>query len=630
MSFSLSIGSLYILRLPVELCLKKTLQRIVNIVSCCVRSASTQRHVIQYRNSIYKKPFLKKLRQIASLFSTQESISSSASASNDESISSSAYFLSLHSCSALISESASIVYSALATPSEHLISNFAIQSNSILGSSETPTSVRDFAVESASISTPGSIKDSTLDSVSASIAALSKDSPLDLASCLNVKLCTCVSSDPPCVSAISTSSASPPTSAEGSASAPVSSSSSRKCVGGDENNKYQQEKTYEEVSQDGFFEANHNLAPPGSDGDDNGESHENPSHVVRSFQTQPVSNNQPVIVEFPVKHFWKIAKQQNDLESSEMGRCRGFYYRLLIHPKGTAGTDSEASHLSVFLEAVRQDWFPDDWVFPNVRFELTVVNFRDPKQNVTSWAHWSFSNDAASRGWQKMLSHSRLNRLSGFVDDEGTVLIRGKAEPPYDALWSHASFYKSKNVWVPMNRAFISNDMISSHYEGSIVNSLNLHKSSTSQKKNVATTPWVDLSQEKITEQHEKDTQPSSFVFEKDIYLAQHFCDQVVPVLRVVLHADCVAYFLLILYFLKEFRREIFLWNTCHTAPQDDSLCSRFEGMSNDSHPATLPIIESLQSVFASLQLYPLVQSLRQLSTMTDQSKMTAEDTQLC
>ncbi|EDO06844.1 uncharacterized protein BBOV_IV004830 [Babesia bovis T2Bo] len=152
-------------------------------------------------------------------------------------------------------------------------------------------------------------------------------------------------------------------------------------------------------------------------------------------------------VEFAVRSFWRLAKTQNDVESPMEGHCRGFYYKLLLHPRGTAGTDSEASHLSVFVEASVQDWYPQYWVFPNVRFELTVVNFKDPKQSVTSWAHWSFSSDATSRGWQKMISHSRLTKASGFMDEDGTVLVRGKAEPPYSMLWSNSPLYHPQMMW---------------------------------------------------------------------------------------------------------------------------------------------------------------------------------------
>ncbi|ORM39737.1 putative math and lrr domain-containing protein [Babesia sp. Xinjiang] len=152
-------------------------------------------------------------------------------------------------------------------------------------------------------------------------------------------------------------------------------------------------------------------------------------------------------IEFAVRSFWRLAKTQNDVESPMEGHCRGFYYKLLLHPRGTAGTDSEASHLSVFVEASVQDWYPPYWVFPNVRFELTVVNFKDPKQSVTSWAHWSFSSDATSRGWQKMISHSRLTKASGFMDEDGTVLVRGKAEPPYPMLWSNSPFYHPQMMW---------------------------------------------------------------------------------------------------------------------------------------------------------------------------------------
>eukprot|EP01068_Selenidium_serpulae_P000843 Selendium_serpulae@DN11483_c0_g1_i1.p1 len=230
------------------------------------------------------------------------------------------------------------------------------------------------------------------------------------------------------------------------------------------------------------------------------------------------------VTEFYVKNFSKIAKNQTDIESTEIGRCRGFHYRLLIHPRGTAGTDSESSHLSLFLEAVRQDWYPDDWVFPNVRFELTVHNFKDPKQSVTSWAHWSFSNDATSRGWQKMLSHSSLTKKQGFVDQDGAVLIKGKAEPPYPCLWSRTPRYRPVQFWELMPPAATS-------------------KSAGSPDTPTGPLPPAHPAQQML-----------------------QMCDSLVPALRTTLHADYLSCFIQILYHIKEFRREVFLWNTALTS----------------------------------------------------------------
>lgn len=313
----------------------------------------------------------------------------------------------------------------------------------------------------------------------------------------------------------------------------------------------------------------------------------NPPDGHRHPRSPGTPGEQPVVIEFAVKNFWKVAKQQNDIESSEIGHCRGFYYRLLIHPKGTTGTDSEASHLSVFLEAVRQPWFPEDWVFPNVRFELTVINFRDPKQNVTSWAHWSFSNDATSRGWQKMLSHSRLNRLSGFMDDEGTVLIRGKAEPPYAMLWSRVLRYHPHHLWALMPHQPTTNSNSSS---GIFSGSPNLH------------------------------SRESSMLLWRESQSVLQICDQVVPSIKIALHADYVACFVLILYHLREFRREIFLWNTslnpCNLTGSyskgDVSTDAAMKSLRAGEHYDT--VVGALQSAFAEMQLWPLVATANQLS----------------
>ncbi|KAK6589092.1 large having a MATH plus possible UBC hydrolase plus type I pseurousyn plus hexapeptide [Cryptosporidium xiaoi] len=159
------------------------------------------------------------------------------------------------------------------------------------------------------------------------------------------------------------------------------------------------------------------------------------------------ASDDKMYIDFPIRNFWKIAKTPIDMESPQIGYCRGFYYRLLVHPRGGSCNDSENSYLSVFLEALYHESYPDDWVFPNVRFQLSVVNFLDPKANITSWAHWTFSHDAMSRGWHKMVSHARLTKSAGFVDEEGTVLIRGRAEPPFPRIWSRSPKCRPWNIW---------------------------------------------------------------------------------------------------------------------------------------------------------------------------------------
>lgn len=379
---------------------------------------------------------------------------------------------------------------------------------------------------------------------------------------------------------------------------------------------------------------------PSGGGDDKGNPNGNDFNYVRRPRPPLASNEQAIVVEFPVKNFWKVAKQQNDIESTETGRCRGFYYRLLIHPKGTAGTDSESSHLSVFLEAVRQDWFPDDWVFPNVRFELTVVNFRDPKLNVTSWAHWSFSSDAMSRGWQKMLAHSRLNRISGFMDEEGTVLIRGKAEPQYATLWSHVPRYRPPFLWALMPatsaaattasccppRLFAPGNPTPANapaYGSTPISPLSLPPAEAS------------FGVSRVNDVVTGVACPGFLSSWRESHAALQLCDQIVPALRAALHADYLACFVNILYYIREFRREIFLCKTpfrsrlqdsssqelhhancAATPPKDDTVMHK--SLSNEQNGETqyVCIIEALQSVFAEMQLWPLVATALRLGSV--------------
>eukprot|EP01053_Blabericola_migrator_P000892 Blabericola_migrator_1__891@NODE_121_length_13441_cov_57_998280_g108_i0_p1_GENE_NODE_121_length_13441_cov_57_998280_g108_i0NODE_121_length_13441_cov_57_998280_g108_i0_p1_ORF_typecomplete_len2492_score354_43MATH/PF00917_26/4_1e09DUF1858/PF08984_11/0_25_NODE_121_length_13441_cov_57_998280_g108_i01077582 len=221
------------------------------------------------------------------------------------------------------------------------------------------------------------------------------------------------------------------------------------------------------------------------------------------------------VVEFALPNFWKLIKQQKDIESPQIGFSHGFYFRILVHPRGTVGTDSESSHLSVFLEALKQPWFPDDWVFPNVRFDLTVVNWKDPKESVNSWAHWTFCEDTTSRGWQRMLPQSKISRAKGFLNDEDTLLVRGKAEPVFWGPWSRRRLtFLPKNIW----------DFIpSSPYTG--------------EEFSVAKKGRLPLSAGR-----------------------EEIWDSLVPTLSPALHCDALACIVHILFHIKEFRRLVCAW----------------------------------------------------------------------
>ncbi|PHJ15072.1 rna pseudouridine synthase superfamily protein, partial [Cystoisospora suis] len=328
-------------------------------------------------------------------------------------------------------------------------------------------------------------------------------------------------------------------------------------------------------------------------------------------------------VDFYVRNFWKVAKTQNDLESPTHGYCRGFAYRLLLHPRGTTGTDSEASHLSVFLEAIRQDWYPDDWIFPNVRFELTVVNFKDPKQSVTSWAHWSFSNEATSRGWQKMISHARLNKQAGFMDEEGTVLVKGKAEPPFSSLWSRGPVYRPHRIWeyIPERAAKALEEVSSScsaaalaltggNGGGGINTTNNASNATSAGGSNGGAGAGNALAMQRIK------TPTASLL---------SYVDPIVPALDSSLGADYVALFVHCLFHLCEFRKHIYMWKsdfikspTAEQLAQDSSLAAQIPSFADGS------LIGALQQTFAYMQLWPVTIACKRLQQLTASSSSSA------
>ncbi|KAH8582224.1 large having a MATH plus UBC hydrolase plus type I pseurousyn plus hexapeptide [Cryptosporidium sp. chipmunk genotype I] len=358
-----------------------------------------------------------------------------------------------------------------------------------------------------------------------------------------------------------------------------------------------------------------------------------------SANSSVINSDDKMYIDFPIRNFWKIAKTPIDMESPQIGYCRGFYYRLLVHPRGGSCNDSESSYLSVFLEALYHESYPDDWIFPNVRFQLSVVNFLDPKANITSWAHWTFSHDAMSRGWHKMVSHVRLTRAAGFVDEEGTVLIRGRAEPPFPRIWSRSPKCRPWSIWgtLPYRNASAlaqykpcitgarqeQNQGCSNHH--TITNLCAFHELAENSNRGLLSCRTESLSPESCgLSQHQLEgsllvgSTPLS-IMDRLLWSSSNLF---VPTLRSQLNVDFVPAFVHLLYHIKEFRRAIFSWNPrilkkCSTQNSNSSERSKRPDSTHslisiiDSQQPQTSIIEALQKTFAYMTLWPIAYSVK-------------------
>ncbi|KAF7455991.1 RNA pseudouridine synthase superfamily protein, partial [Cryptosporidium felis] len=348
-----------------------------------------------------------------------------------------------------------------------------------------------------------------------------------------------------------------------------------------------------------------------------------------------VGSDDKMYIDFPIRNFWKVAKTPIDMESPQIGYCRGFYYRLLVHPRGGACNDSESSYLSVFLEALYHESYPDDWIFPNVRFQLSVVNFLDPKANITSWAHWTFSHDAMSRGWHKMVSHVRLTKAAGFVDEDGTVLIRGRAEPPFPRIWSRSPKCRPWSVWGTLPYRNASSlvqyrPCISSPQSepgtrfrgpGSVTTNLcPFHELAESSNRgsfsNAASRDSSSSSPVHQTHNEHRHLDPSLLVGSTPLSIMDRLLwsssNLFVPSLRPQLNLDFVPAFVHLLYHIKEFRRAVFSWSPPFprwrpASPGRPPSLRR----APEASPPQASIIEALQKTFAYMTLWPIAYSVK-------------------
>lgn len=125
-----------------------------------------------------------------------------------------------------------------------------------------------------------------------------------------------------------------------------------------------------------------------------------------------------------------------------------FRFRLFVFPRGTAYANGEA--ISAFLEvepAEVEGLGPLDnrWVFQNVTYAITVVNWHDYRKSVTKDNTWTFTSDNRDRGWHEFVPTAQLFDTSkGWMGPNGELCLRATAICPRAEGVDTAYSYNSK------------------------------------------------------------------------------------------------------------------------------------------------------------------------------------------
>ncbi|CEM24423.1 unnamed protein product [Vitrella brassicaformis CCMP3155] len=102
--------------------------------------------------------------------------------------------------------------------------------------------------------------------------------------------------------------------------------------------------------------------------------------------------------------------------------------------RGDAAGRANAS-ISICVEVIREQhtYGVDSWWFPSVRYEVSVINFKDPSRTIRRQAVWTFSAQSSVVGFSGVIDPSRTNKREGFLSEEGSLVIR---------LWAQPSLYQ--------------------------------------------------------------------------------------------------------------------------------------------------------------------------------------------
>lgn len=111
-----------------------------------------------------------------------------------------------------------------------------------------------------------------------------------------------------------------------------------------------------------------------------------------------------------------------------------FRFRLLVFPKGTAST--KGKEVSAFVEADPPECLSSQWRFPDVKYQITMVNWRDFRQSLTKTDSWTFTKDWIDRGWHDMM-HVRDLTNGGWLGPGGAMHFRATAKVELsDQAWA--------------------------------------------------------------------------------------------------------------------------------------------------------------------------------------------------
>lgn len=145
----------------------------------------------------------------------------------------------------------------------------------------------------------------------------------------------------------------------------------------------------------------------------------------------------PHEMEFLIKDPQKF-RQGESIHSPTRSVTGSFSFRVLVFPMGTDNTQPR-NQLSAFVEAVPPPGCEESrWVFESVKYQISVVNWKDYRQTMTQCDMFTFNRENSDRGWHKgFVKGAQMTQESGWLNEQGELCLRASCSSRRPLLISH-------------------------------------------------------------------------------------------------------------------------------------------------------------------------------------------------
>jgi hypothetical protein len=119
-------------------------------------------------------------------------------------------------------------------------------------------------------------------------------------------------------------------------------------------------------------------------------------------------------------------QNRSALKSPEHQMDDNFKWSLLIFPMGTEITGTQ-KQLAAFVELIPEASLGETWNLKGVRYEITLVNWKDEQRSLTKEHIFTFHNHEVDNGWHRgWVTPDMLTHANGWLNEQGELGFRAR------------------------------------------------------------------------------------------------------------------------------------------------------------------------------------------------------------